>query len=161
MHYFSDEFIQGLNTKSESFREKFFSIIDKVCSYLETEDEIRNFQGYIEDNHTYDAPGNILFETENIFCGRYDKKKLKAKIEFTLFGLFDAFDSKDAMQDVSHIVFCISAPEGYFDEDDINFFRSIFTFELVCRDCPPPLVTGILCNNTNDKGLSLFVAGLK
>ncbi|MBR5479200.1 MAG: hypothetical protein IKU84_03395 [Clostridia bacterium] len=161
MYYFSDEFLKTLKTKSEPFQDKFFSIMDEICSYLETDEEIRNFHEYIEENHTYSEPGNILFETENTFCGQYDKDELKEKIQFTIFGLFDGFDSADAMHDVSHIVFCISAPKEYFNDKDIDFFRSIFAFERICRDCPPPLVTGIFSDNVEGKGMSLFVAGLK
>ena len=49
MYYFSEQFLTGLQTKSKKFQIKFYEIIDDICDYLDTEDEKRNFQNYIEE----------------------------------------------------------------------------------------------------------------
>ena len=161
MYYFSEEFLTGLRTKSENFQNKFYEIIDDICKYFDTEEEKEEFQKYIEENHSYDKPGNVLFSTWQQICGNCTAEELREKINFFLLGLFDGFESADAITTVPHIIVCISAPEGYFSEEDTKFLRNLLSFERLCRKCPPVTVTTILNDDTENRGTSCCVVALK
>ncbi len=160
---FSQEFLQGLLTKSEGFQNKFFEIIDGICEYFDTEDEKADFQKYIEENHAYHKPGNVLFSSKVQFCGKQAKEfeALKEKIHFHLLSLFDNIEASDAMTEVPHIIVCISAPEGCFNDSDVESIRSLISFERICRGFLPAAVTTIANDTGNDRGTSCFVAALK
>ena len=160
---FSKPFLQGLSTKSENFQNKFFEIIDDICEYFDTDEEKNEFQTYIEENHSYDKPGNVLYSSKVLFCGQQtqDFDELKQKIHFHLLSLFDSFDASDAMTEVPHIIVCLSAPDGCFGDSDIEFIRSLISFERVCRGFLPAAVTTIANNTDNDRGTSCYVAALK
>ena len=160
MYYFSKHFTDGLQTKSRNFQNKFYEIVDEVGKHLETEDEKREFQKYIEENHAYDKPGNILYSARTYFCGRQsDIEKMKEKLHFHLLGLFDSFEAEDAMVEVPHIIVCVSTANKVFAESDMNFLKCIINFERLCRGHLPALVTTVL--NTSESGTSCFVACLK
>ena len=67
---FSRPFLQGLSTKSNEFQDKFFEIIDGICDYFDTDEEKVEFQKYIEENHSYDKLGNVLYSSKVLFCGQ-------------------------------------------------------------------------------------------
>lgn len=160
MYHFSKGFTDGLHTKSENFQNKFYEIVDEVGKHLETEDEKRELQKYLEENHSYDKPGNILYSTRTYFCGKQtDVEKLKEKIHFHLLGLFDSIEAEDVMVEVPHIIVCISTANKAFAESDMNFLKSIINFERICRGYPPTLITTVL--NTSESGTSCFIACLK
>ena len=160
---FSKSFLQGLSTKSENFQNKFFEIINDICEYFDTDEEKAEFQKYIEENHSYDKPGNVLYSSKLVFCGRQTKEfdELKQKIHFHLLGLFDDFEGSDAMTEVPHIIVCISAADGCFEDSDLEFIRSLISFERVCRGFLPAAVTVIANDTDNDRGTSCYVAALK
>ena len=79
MCYFSDAFLEGLKTKSDNFQNKFFGIIDDVCSYFGEEEEQRDFQQYIESNHSFAKPGNILYSGKKYFGGNPSAEELKKR----------------------------------------------------------------------------------
>ena len=164
MYYFSDKFITDLTTvKSQKFQDKFFEIIDSICRYFDKEEEKRKFQTYIEEHHSYDKPGNLLFSTQVFFGGkRKDIEKLKKDIHFALYELFDdnGVESGDALLPVSHIVICL-ATNAPLTEKDMDFLKSLINFERVLHGVFPALVTTILNVKDNTPGTSLFVAGLK
>lgn len=160
MYYFSEHFTDGLRTKSQNFQNKFYEIVDEVAKHMATEDERREFQKYIEENHSYDKPGNILFSSRTYFCGKQsDVEKLKEKIHVHLLSLFDSFEAEDAMVEVPHIIVCISTANTAFAEADMNFLKSIINFERICRGQLPALITTVL--GASEAGTSCFVACLK
>lgn len=161
MHSFSKPFLKGLSTKSQKFQDKFFEIIDDICEYLDTDEEQAQFQKYIEENHSYDKPGNILYSSAVYFGGQHDNiEKLKEKFHFHLLGLFDDFEAEDVMVEVPHIVVCISSSNQDFIEEDMKFIENLISFERVLRGFCPAKVTTIL-NTANDRENSCYVAGLK
>ena len=134
--------------------------MDEVGKHLETEDEKREFQKYLEENHSYDKPGNIRYSTKTYFCGKQtDVEKLKEKIHFHLLGLFNSFEAEDAMVEVPHIIVCVSTANKVLAESDMKFLKSIINFERVCRGYLPALVTTVL--NTSESNTSCFIACLK
>ena len=161
MYYFSEKFLTDLTTvKSKKFQDKFFEIIDSICKYLDTEDEKQDFQKYIEENHSYDKPGNLLYSTQMYFGRKQtDVEKLKKDIHFHLLGLFDHFDSADVMMEAPHIILCLSTSNREFTDTDMDFLKSIVNFERMCRGVAPAGVTTIL--NTRDDVTSCYVAALK
>ena len=161
MYYFSNDFFDGLKTKSENFQNKFFGIIDDICTYFDEEDEKIDFQQYIESNHSYKNPGNILYSSKKYFGGSPSLQELKEKIHHYLLWLFDSFESADAMAEVPHIIVCISAPENALDDEDMSFIEKLLSFERICRGCLPVGVTTILNNNTEKRTTSCYVACLK
>ena len=160
MYYFSRKFLDGIETKSENFQNKFFEIIDDIGNYLDTEDEKKDFQKYIEENHSYDKPGNLLYSSQTYFCGKQDDvEELKEKIHFHLLSLFDSFESDDVMVEVPHIIVCLSTSNKSFTDKDMDFLKSIINFERVCRGVLPAFVTTIL--NIKNTGSSCYIACLK
>ena len=162
MYYFSQKFLDGLHTKSENFQNKFFEIIDDICKYLDNEEQKQEFQNYIEQNHSYAKPGNFLFSTQVIMCGKHDDfEKLKERIHFELLGLFDDFEAEEAITTVPHVIVCVSAPDGCFSDKDIKFVENLISFERFCRGCAPVSVTSVFNDTSAGRGTSLFVACLK
>lgn len=161
MYYFSDKFIADLTTvKSKNFQDKFFEIIDGICSYFDTEEEKQDFQKYIEENHSYGKPGNLLYSTQMCFGGKQtDVEKLKKDLHCHIFGLFDHFDSADVMVEAPHIIICLSTSNKEFTDKDMDFLKSIVNFERMCRGVAPAGVTTIL--NIRDDMTSCYVAALK
>ena len=161
MYSFSRSFLRGLSTKSQKFQDKFFEIIDDICEYLDTDEERAQFQKYIEENHSYDKPGNTLYSSVVHFGGQHDDiEKLKEKIHFHLLGLFDNFEAEDVMTEVPHIIVCISSSNQDFVEADMKFIENLISFERVCRGFLPAKVTTIL-NTAEGRETSCYVAGLK
>lgn len=161
-YYFSEQFLSGLQSKSKDFQNKFYEIVDGICEYLDTEEEKQGFQKYIEENHSYNKPGNMLYSSKLIICGEQtEAKELKKKIDFHLLSLFDACESADVMEEVPHIIVCISAPDDWFDDKDMKFIENLISLERLCRGYPPVSVTTILNDTLNDRGVSCYVAGLK
>ena len=159
MHYFSKQFLDGLQTKSENFQNKFFEIIDDICGYLDAEEEKREFQQYIEANHIYDKPGNTLYSSQVYMGGKEEIEKLKERVHFHLLSLFDSFEAADVMVEVPHIIVCLSTSNPNFTDKDMDFLKSIINFERACRGVVPAAVTTIL--NIRDDATSCYVAGLK
>ena len=158
MYYFSKEFLDGLHTKSKNFQNKFFEIIDDVSEYLETEEKKREFQKFIEENHSYDKPGNLMYSSKVYFGdGQGDVEKFKKELHFRLLKLFD--DPEDVMVQATHIVICISTSNKEFTEEDLKFLKSIVNFERLCRGVSPAVISLILASD--DIGASCFVACLK
>lgn len=161
MYYFSETFLAGLQTKSERFQQKFFEIVDALCAYFDTEEERADFQKYIQENHFYDKPGNILASMQKQFGGKPDNEELKKKIHQFLLGLFDDCSMAEAMEQVPHIIVCVSAPEDAFSDEDIAFLRELLSFERICRGCPKVSVTTIVNDTSHDRGISCLVIALK
>ena len=42
VYSFSKSFLNGLSTKSDGFQDKFFEIIDEICTYFDTDEETAN-----------------------------------------------------------------------------------------------------------------------
>lgn len=163
-YYFSPEFIEELETKSNGFQREFYGIIDGICSYMDTEEEIIDFQKFIEQNHSYNKPGNILYHSQTIMGGTYTEDEyetLRGKVHNYLLGLFDDYGAAEPMIEVPHIIVCISAPEGCFKDDDIQFIKSLISFERICRGCIPAMVTTIVADTLDGRGNSCFVATIK
>ena len=162
MHSFSSDFLNGLETKSENFQNNFYGIIDKICSYLDSDEEKQEFQKYIEQNHSYDKPGNMLYSCGTFFGGQQsDPEELKKEIHSFLLELFDDYAAADAITVVPHIIVCVSAADGLISDEDTEFLRNLLNFERLCRGCPPVTVTTILNDTGNNRGTSCFVATLK
>lgn len=160
MYYFSKQFLDGLYSKSKGFQNRFYEFIDSVGEYLDTEDEKREFQKYIEENHSYDKPGNLLYSTKTYLGGKQNNvEALKEKIHFHLLSLFDSFEAADVMVEVPHIIVCLSTSNQNFTDKDMDFLKSIINFERVCRGVLPAAVTTKL--NIRDDATSCYVAGLK
>lgn len=161
MYYFSEQFLAGLQTKSEGFQDKFYGIIDEIDTYIDEEVSRMLFHKHIETQHTYDKPGNMLYSSK-LYCGSgYSESELKEKINFFLLGLFDDFGASEAMEEVPHIIVCISAPDGYFTDEDTKLIRNLLFLERTLRSCPPVAVTTVFCDTSKDRGVSCFVACLK
>ena len=162
MYYFSNRFLDGLHTKSQNFQNKFFEIVDEICAYLDDDEQKKDFQGYIEENHAYDKPGNILFSTKKIMCGQ-DKsfEEIKKNVHFQLLGLFDDFEAEDVIMEVPHIIVCVSAPDDCFSDEDVKFVENLISLERLCRNGPPVSVTTIFNDTSCGRGTSLYVACLK
>lgn len=162
MYSFSRDFLNGLETKSENFQNNFYGIIDKICSYLDSDEEKQEFQKYIEQHHSYDKPGNMLYSFGTIFGGEQsDCEEFKKEIHSLLLGLFDDYVAADAVTVVPHIIVCVSAADGLISDEDMEFIRNLLNFERLCRGCPPVTVTTILNDTGNNRGTSCFVATLK
>lgn len=161
MYYFSDDFLNGLKTKSENFQNKFFGIIDDICSYFDEDDEKQSFQQYIEANHSYANPGNILYSSKKYFGGNPGAEELKEDIHHHLLWLFDSFESAEAMAEVPHIIVCVSAPENTITVSDMAFIEKLLSFERICRGCSPVGVTTILNDNNEKRTTSCYVVCLK
>lgn len=162
MYSFSRDFLDGLETKSENFQNNFYGIIDKICSYLDSDEEKQEFQKYIEQNHSYDKPGNMLYSCGTFFGGQQsDSEELKKEIHSFLLELFDDYAAADAVTVVPHIIVCVSAADGLISDVDMEFIRNLLNFERLSRGCPPVTVTTILSNTANNRGTSCFVATLK
>ena len=58
---FSENFLNGLKTKSQEFQNEFFGVMDMLYSYLENEEEIQEFQQMIEESITYYGEDNFLW----------------------------------------------------------------------------------------------------
>lgn len=162
-HYFTAQFMEGLTTKSEGFQNKFFEIIDDICDYFDDEDEKMDFQKYIEENHSFDKPGNILYSTKTIFCGKHkadEHDELCEKIHHFLLSIFDA-GGGEAFLEVPHIIVCISVPDNCLTDKDVGFIRNLISFERVCRGSTPVAVTSIVNDTSNGRGTSCFAAALK
>lgn len=83
---FSRDFLHGLETKSENFQNNFYGIIDKICSYLDSDEEKQEFQKYIEQHHSYDKPDNMLYSFGTIFGGEQsDCEEFKKEIHSLCF----------------------------------------------------------------------------
>lgn len=164
MYWFSPEFIEDLETKSDGFQNKFYEIIDELSIYLDDVEDEMDFQEYIEENHSFSNPGNILYSTKSIFGGTYDENRyeiLKEKVHHFLLSLFDSYGSSKAFTEVPHIIVCISAPVDCFKDEDMRFIESLLSFERVCRGCSPVGVTTILTDASNSRGNSCFVVAIK
>lgn len=165
MYYFSEQFLEGLQTKSEGFQRAFYDIIDEVCTYFDNEDEKIQFQQQIETMHSYDKPGNVLHSTTKIMGGRYTQERfeeLKEKIQFYLFGLFDDFSTCEVVVEVPHIIVCIAAPQGCFLDEDLKLIQNLLSFERLCRGYSPVDVTVILDEITDGgSGVKCYVAMMK
>lgn len=161
MYYFSNVFLDGLKTKSENFQNKFYSIIDDICDYLDEEDEKRDFQQYIEANHSYDKPGNILYSSLKYICGNPSIEELKTDIHHHLLWLFDSLEAAEVILSVPHIIVCVSAPKNSLSDEDMSFIEKLLSFERINRGYSPVGVTTILNNNTENRTTSCYVACLK
>lgn len=162
MNYFTSEFLNGLATKSQNFQDKFHNIMDDICDYIDTEPEKQEFLQSIESKHSYDKPGNMLYSTNLLMCGkRHESEKLKKDISFFLLGLFDGFDSEEAVITASHIIICVSASSKVVTEKDMKFFQSVVAFERLCRGSLIESVTTVLSHDTEKLGTSCYVAALK
>ena len=161
MHYFSEKFLTDLITvKSKKFQDKFFEIIDGICSYFDTEEEKKDFQKYIEENHSYDKPGNLLYSTQMYFGRKQtDVEKLKNDLHVHLLGLFDHFDSADVMVEAPHIIICLATSNKEFTDADMDFLKNLINLERLCRGVSPAGVTTIL--NIRNDVTSCYVAALK
>lgn len=164
MYFFSPEFIEGLETKSEGFQNKFYEIIDEIGIYLDDIEDEMDFQGYIEENHSFSKPGNILYSTKRVFGGTYEEREyeeLKGKVHHFLLSLFDSYSASEAFLEVPHIIVCISAPEDCFKDEDMRFVENLLSFERICRGCKPVGVTTISTDTSNDRGNSCYVVAIK
>ena len=161
MYYFSVNFVEGLKTKSENFQKKFYSMTDDICSYFDEEGEKQDFQKYIEENHSFAKPGNMLYSCRKYICGNPSADELKETIHHYLLWLFDSFESAEVISKVPHIIVCISAPKNTLNDDDMTFIEKLLSFERLCRSCSPVGVTTILNDNTEDRTTSCYVACLK
>ena len=162
MYHFSEPFLKGLKTKSDHFQEVFYEIIDEVCTYIDSDDEKRNFQAYIEAHLSYDKPGNLLCSTSLLMGGKQtDYEALHKKIHFYLLGLFDNFEFEEPMSEASHIIVCISAPKDAYSEKDMHFIQNLLSFERFSRGLPSVSVKTISNDTLNEYGASCFVAMLK
>ena len=162
MSCFTSEFLNGLATKSQNFQNKFHEIMDDICAYIDAEPEKQGFLHNIEETHSYDKPGNMLYSSMVQFCGkRRDGEELKQEINFFLLGLFDDFDAEEAVTTVPHIIICVSAPSELINEKDMRFFHSLIAFERLCRGNLIESVTTVLSHNTEKLGTSCYVAALK
>ena len=159
-HIFSAQFLSGLQTKSENFRNKFFEIMDDICEYMNTEDEKREFQQYIEANHSYDKPGNTLYSSQMYLESSCDDvEELRKQLHFHLLSLFDSFEAADIMVEVPHIIVCLSTSNKNFTDKDMDILKGIINLERICRGVLPAAITTIL--NIRDAETSCLVTGLK
>lgn len=164
MYYFSPEFIEGLETKSDGFQMEFYGIIDAINYYLDDEEDEKDFHQYIEEHHSFSKPGNILYHSKKIFGGTYredEYETLKEKVHHFLLGLFDNFSASTAMVQVPHLIVCISAPDGCFEDEDADFIEKLCSFERICRGYNPVVVTTVITDTSNGRGNSCFVAAIK
>lgn len=161
MYYFSDDFLKGLQTKSERFQNKFFEMMDGICAYFDSEEEKKDFQLYIEENHSFAQPGNMLYSGGKCFGGNLSAEELTAKISHYLFWLFDSFEAEEAMTQVPHIILCVSVPKNTFTDDDMAYFRKLLSYERLSRGCSPVGATTILNSNTDERHTGCFVACIK
>ena len=136
-------------------------MIDGICSYFDDEDRKKNFQLYIEENHSFAKPGNMLYSSQRYFGGNPSAEELKDKISHYLFWLFDFFEAEEIITQVPHIILCVSAPENTLADDDMAYFRQLLSLERLCRGCPEVGVTTILNDNTEERSTSCFVACIK
>lgn len=122
MYYFSEKFLQELGTKSETFQNRFFEIVDEVCRYL-NEKHTEDFQHYIETEISYAHKGNILY-SESIFVGGKTKEDIIAEICKTIVeNIAQANfwgDETNEWLAASHIVVVLNYPDIELVENDIK-----------------------------------------
>ena len=165
MNYFSEKFIDGLKTKSQVFQDEFWSIMNGIKRYIDDENELKEFHKYIEENHEYGNPGNVLYYIEGFFGGEYAENEFeKLRNEFNMV-MLDMFDTspEESFGQVPHIVVCISAPEGCYTDDEIKFVQQNIKMErLLCEESPSLVDVTVITNDTsNNRGNSYFIAALK
>ncbi len=146
-------------TKSENFRNKFYEIINEICGYLDEKDERRDFQRYIEENHSFNGPGNILYSSKAFFGGKPGVKKLTEKMQKHILRLFDDSGAGEAMEEVSHIIICVRTSDEDFSEEEMELLKSTINLERMLRGKMPAVVTTIL--NSAKIGTEMFVTCIK
>lgn len=142
---FSNSFITGLQTKSERFQRKFYEIMDALYEYFDSEEEINDFQRYLEMQISYDKPGNQLFWQEEMCGGKPDPENKQEYIEAlqnTIFDLFQAdrdWDGENGILTASHIILAIRTSEGIIGEEEIAVLKYLVHLER--PNDPPELIT--------------------
>lgn len=159
MYYFSNEFLEGLQTKSEGFQNKFYEIIDNINGYIVGEEKKKEFQELIEKKHSYSSTGNILYSTKKHISNFSSPEEVDKKIHSFVMNLFNSFDAGEIISQVPHIIVCVSAPESHYDSFDLEVLEAEITLERIIGDYPD-FDTSVFLKNT-DEEISCYVACLK
>lgn len=159
MYYFSEQFTEGLRTKSEGFQDKFFEITDEICGFIDEEDKKRDFQKYIEKNHSFNKPGNILYSSKAFFGGKPGTEKLTEKMQKHILRIFDDSGAGEAMEEVPHIIICVRTSDEDFSEEEMELLKNTINLERMLRGKMPAVVTTIL--NSAEIGTEMFIACIK
>lgn len=142
--YFSEQFLNGLETKSMPFQNKFWVIMDKLACFFNKEDEEERIQffSYIESQLSYDKPGNMMYCAEVITCASVeDEESFSMNV---INDILDAFDDEDevgqAMQMATHYFLGVRCPEDLFNETHLQALKLMMKFKRYDHKMPDILM---------------------
>ena len=112
---FSENFISGLETKSQGFQNKFYGIIEWFHQFFEYDEEkIKEFDSYIESRISYHAKGNLLYDVQFIIGGKIDADE-KQEYFLTMMEQFKElflFSEDNGINIATNIIMTINLPES-------------------------------------------------
>ena len=164
MYYFSNNFLDGLKTKSENFQNKFYEMVDNVCKYIKTEEEKKEIQKNIEANYSLD----IFYANKIHWDSNTVTKKIEVELHDFLLEFYKYLNSDEVMKSEPLIFACLSAPDEYLLSDEtapaleeIVITETLISFERIAQGCSP-VEFSIICNdNLEGRGISCYVVCLK
>ena len=160
MKYFSEEFLEGLATKSQGFQEKFASIMSDIDYFFDEEEEIEDFRKYFESEISYAEPGNMLYSAKVIFghgvAEEEDRLPLGQEIIQWFFKQFAVDD--DAFEDASHFFIAIRCKKEDFTDEDEFLLRTLISMK---RQGDEPEVVMILNEQKDDIYATCFMAAMR
>ena len=113
--FFSENFITGLETKSERFQSEFYGIMEWFYKFFEHDEEkIKEFDNYIESQISYHNKGNLLYDIRFGIGGKIDaarKQEYFLKILEEFKELF-LFPEDNGINIATNIIMTINIPES-------------------------------------------------
>lgn len=160
MHYFSDEFLAGLRSKSENFQNEFFYVVDRLC---QDSGDNQFIQGMIEQELSYEQPGNLINYSEQMWGDapqNHTEKEWVQKVCGAVRELFEAeeWGEYHGLDIATHLFISVHLPENVFS-DSARQMVQIFT--MMQRPEDPPFVYVIRAAENTGAGCECFIAVMK
>ena len=140
MYYFSDKFLTGLKSKSENFQNEFFYVVDRLC---QDSGDDQFIQAMIEQELSYDHPGNLINYSEQIWGGEPQCRTEKEWVQKICETVHDLFEEEEwgeyhGLDIATHLFISVHLPEDVFSDaatDGTDFYHDAAPGKSAIRLC--------------------------
>ena len=160
MYYFSDKFLTGLKSKSENFQNEFFYVVDRLC---QDSGDDQFIQAMIEQELSYNHPGNLINYSEQIWGGEPQCRTEKEWVQKICETVHDLFEEEEwgeyhGLDIATHLFISVHLPEDVFSDAARQMVQN---FTMMQRLENPPFVYVVRASENTGAGCECFVAVMK
>lgn len=157
--FFSENFTAGLETKSETFQNEFYRIMEWFYKFFEHDEEkIKEFDNYIESQISYHNKGNLLYDIRFGIGGKIDvdrKQEYFLKI-LDIFRELFLFPEDGRIDIATNIILTINIPES-ISADIVALIE--MTVQTLKPDSPPEIK--VYVKHDKDDCFDCYIALMK